>query len=94
VELMMANHLNHMTKQTIGDNDSEGFGLGGSVRIDLAKGGSLGSVGQFGWGGAASTYYRIDPKERTVALLFMQYLPYDTATLNQFSTLFYQSIVD
>ena len=94
VELMMSNHLNHMTKQTIGDNDSEGFGLGGSVRIDLAKGSSLGSVGAFGWGGAASTYYRIDPKERTVALLFMQYRPYDTDTLNQFSTLFYQSIAD
>jgi CubicO group peptidase (beta-lactamase class C family) len=94
VELMMTNHLNHMTKQTIGDDDSEGFGLGGSVRIDLAKGNGLGSVGQFGWAGAASTYYRIDPKERTVALLFMQYMPYDTATLKQFSTLFYQSIVD
>ena len=94
VELMMVNHLNHMTKQTIGENDSEGFGLGGSVRIDLAKGSSLGSVGEFGWGGAASTYYRIDPKERTVALLFMQYMPYDSATLNQFSTLMYQSIAD
>jgi len=79
---------------TIGDNDSEGFGLGGSVRLDLAKGSSLGSVGEFGWGGAASTYYRIDPKERTVGLLFMQYMPYDSATLNQFSTLLYQSIAD
>lgn len=94
VELMMSNHLNHMAKQTIGDNESEGFGLGGSVLIDLAKSGRLGSVGTFGWGGAASTYYRIDPKERTVALLFMQYMPYDSATLNQFSTLFYQSIAD
>jgi len=94
VELMMANHLNHMPKQTIGGDEAEGFGLGGSVRIDLAKGNSLGSVGQFGWGGAASTYYRIDPKERTVALLFMQYMPYDSATLDKFSTLFYQAIAD
>src|SRR6185503_7360313 len=94
VELMMANHLNHMAKPTIGDDDAEGFGLGGSVRIDLAKGGALGSVGSFGWGGAASTFYRIDPKERTVALLFMQYMPFDSATLKDFSTLFYQSIAD
>jgi CubicO group peptidase (beta-lactamase class C family) len=94
VELMMANHLNHMAKPTIGDDDAEGFGLGGSVRIDLAKGGALGSVGSFGWSGAATTFYRIDPKERTVALLFMQYMPYDSATLRQFSTLFYQSIAD
>jgi CubicO group peptidase (beta-lactamase class C family) len=94
VELMMTNHLNHMAKQTIGSNDAEGFGLGGSVRIDLAKGNSLGSAGEFGWGGAASTYYRIDPKEHTVVLLFMQYMPYDAATLDQFSTLFYQAIAD
>jgi CubicO group peptidase (beta-lactamase class C family) len=94
VELMTVNHLNHMAKQTIGNDDSEGFGLGGSVRIDLAKGNRLGSEGQFGWGGAASTYFRIDPKERTVALLFMQHTPYDSATLEKFSTLFYQAIVD
>jgi CubicO group peptidase (beta-lactamase class C family) len=94
VELMMANHLDHMAKPTIGDDGAEGFGLGGSVRIDLAKGNSLGSVGEFGWGGAASTYYRIDPKEHTVALLFMQYMPYDGATLDLFSTLFYQSLAD
>lgn len=94
VELMMTNHLNHMAKQTIGENGAEGFGLGGSVRIDLAKGNSLGSVGEYGWGGAASTYYRIDPKERTVALLFMQYMPYDSDTLRDFSTLFYQAIAD
>ncbi|HVX67219.1 MAG TPA: serine hydrolase domain-containing protein [Bryobacteraceae bacterium] len=94
VELMMANHLNHMARPTTGGSDAEGFGLGGSVRIDLAKGNSLGSVGEFGWGGAASTYYRIDPKERSVVLLFMQYMPYDSATLARFSTLFYQAIAD
>jgi CubicO group peptidase (beta-lactamase class C family) len=94
VELMTANHLNHMSRQTIAGSESDGFGLGGSVRIDLAKGSSLGSVGEFGWGGAASTYFRIDPKERTAALLFMQYMPYDSATLKLFSTLFYQAIAD
>ena len=55
VELMMANHLNHMPRTTRDSNESEGFGLGGAVRIDLAKGNSLGSVGQFGWTGAATT---------------------------------------
>jgi CubicO group peptidase (beta-lactamase class C family) len=94
VELMTANHLNHMERQTIANSESEGFGLGGSVRIDLAKGNSLGSVGQFGWGGAASTYFRIDPKEKTVVLLFMQHMPYDSPTLEKFSTLFYQAIAD
>ena len=32
VELMMANHLNHMSKQTIGDNGAEGFELESAAR--------------------------------------------------------------
>jgi CubicO group peptidase (beta-lactamase class C family) len=94
VELMTTNHLNHMPKPTIDANGSNGFGLGGSVRIDLAKGNRLGSVGMFGWSGAASTYFSMDPKEKTVALLFLQYTPFDSPTLEKFSTLFYQAIAD
>jgi len=94
VELMFANHLNHMDPQTVSMNDFEGFGLGGAVRLDLAKASSLGSVGQFGWAGMASTYFRIDPQEGTVAILFMQHLPSDNETPKRFSTLFYQAIVD
>jgi CubicO group peptidase (beta-lactamase class C family) len=32
-------------------------------RLDLAKGNTLGSVGQFGWSGAATTTFNIDPKK-------------------------------
>jgi CubicO group peptidase (beta-lactamase class C family) len=94
VELMTTNHLGHLANPSINADGAEGFGLGGSVRIDLAKGNTLGSVGQFGWGGAATTYFRMDPKEKTVALLFMQYMPYDAPMLERFSTLFYQAIAD
>ncbi len=93
VELMMVNHLNAMARQTTPWNEYEGFGLGGSVRIDLAKGASLGSVGSFGWSGAATTYVRIDPKERTVVLLYTQYRPMDDRMYAEFSTLFYQALV-
>ena len=62
--------------------------------MDLAKGNIPGSIGQFGWDGAASTYFRIDPKERAVALLFQQHMPFDPPSLELFSTLFYQAIVD
>ena len=58
-----------MAPQHPRDDESDGFGLGGSVRIDLAKGGGLGSVGQFGWAGAATTYARLDPAEKMVVLL-------------------------
>jgi CubicO group peptidase (beta-lactamase class C family) len=93
VELMEANHLNHIARQTTQWNDSDGFGLGGAVRIDLAKGNQLGSVGQFGWSGAATTYFNIDPAERTMVLLFAQHFPHNEHDLFfQFSTLFYASL--
>jgi CubicO group peptidase (beta-lactamase class C family) len=94
VELMEANHLNHMQPPSISADGSEGFGLGGSVRIDLAKGNRLGTVGQFGWAGAASTYFRIDPKERLLMILFQQHFPFDDASTRRFSNLVYQALVD
>ncbi len=62
-------------KQTGEFRPGEGFGLGGYVVLDAARRGRDGSVGQFGWFGAASTCYRVDRKERLIALLFMQHLP-------------------
>ena len=53
----------------------ERFGLGGSIVVDPSLRGRAGSVGAFGWSGAASTYYTIDAKERLVAILLMQHLP-------------------
>ena len=34
-----------------------------------------GSIGAFGWSGAASSYYTIDPKQHLIAILLMQHLP-------------------
>ena len=94
VELMTVNHLNNLAVPHIGGTGAYGFGLGGSVRIDMAKGNIPGSLGQFGWDGAATTYFRMDPKERIVSLVFFQYLPLDRPALELFSTLLYQAIVD
>jgi CubicO group peptidase (beta-lactamase class C family) len=95
VELMMANHLNHLERPTTQGSESDGFGLGGAVRIDLAKGNALGSVGQFGWSGAATTYANLDPREKMVALLFVQHFPFDEHKIfGRFSTLAYAAITD
>ena len=95
VELMTANHLNHLPRVTHEFSSSDGFGLGVAVRVDLAKSNELGSVGQFGWSGAATTTVNIDPKEQLVALIFAQQMPVNEHDLFwNFNTLVYQALID
>jgi CubicO group peptidase (beta-lactamase class C family) len=75
VELLLANHLTHLSPPVNEFSDAEGFGLGGYVVLDPARRGQLGSVGQFGWTGAAATWFTIDPQEQLIAILMMQHLP-------------------
>jgi CubicO group peptidase (beta-lactamase class C family) len=95
VELMETNHLSGLTRETLDSNDYEGFGLGGSVRISLARGGRLGSVGQFGWSGAATTDFKIDPKDQLMTLVFTQHFPFNQHDLFWNAlTLTYAALVD
>lgn len=77
VELMMTNQLTMLDPPVTQFSDAEGFGFGGSVVIDVAKRGQPGSLGQFGWPGAASTTYTIDKHERLIAIMMLQHLPRD-----------------
>jgi CubicO group peptidase (beta-lactamase class C family) len=52
-----------------------GFGLGFAVVIDAAAQKTLGSVGEYSWGGAASTAFWVDPAEELTACFFTQLLP-------------------
>ncbi|MQQ07152.1 serine hydrolase [Epibacterium sp. SM1979] len=52
-----------------------GFGLGGSVLLDQKRAQTSGSVGDFSWGGIASTYFWIDPKRQLSIVFFTQLLP-------------------
>jgi CubicO group peptidase (beta-lactamase class C family) len=95
VELMEVNHLSGLSRETVEFNEYDGFGLGGAVRISLERGSRLGSVGQYGWTGAATTYFTIDPRERLMALVFTQHFPPDQYDLYWiFSTLMYAALVD
>ena len=49
-----------------------GFGLGSRVALDIAATEAPGSVGEFGWAGAAKTHYWVDPAEQVVALFMTQ----------------------
>ena len=74
VALMRRHQLAHLDP-IAGLGPGEGFGLGVSMLLDPARRGRLGSVGSFGWPGAATTTFTVDPQERLVALLLMQHLP-------------------
>ena len=72
-----------------------GFGLGFRVRRELGQSQTLGSVGEFGWGGAYGTYFWVDPKEKMVGILMIQLMPYAHVNLRpEFQNAVTQAIVD
>jgi CubicO group peptidase (beta-lactamase class C family) len=95
VELLRQNHLPETVKATASEYapNASGYGLGFSVTLSAAAEGNLGSAGAFGWSGAATTKFYIDPAEDMVAVFFAQRWPFDALLLNEFQTLLYQSIV-
>ena len=52
-----------------------GFGLGFAMTLDTARTMLPGSVGDYFWGGAASTYFWIDPKEELIVVFMTQLMP-------------------
>ncbi len=71
-----------------------GFGLGSRVLMDVAQSGAPGSVGEFGWSGAAKTHYWVDPKEEIVGLFMTQsMMSFDLPELD-LRALAYQAIDD
>ena len=70
-----------------------GYSLGMRVLMDVAASGMAGSVGEFGWDGAFSTYFWIDRHEQLFGILMVQHYPnayYPIA--NQFKALAYQAL--
>ncbi len=93
VELMAANHLPAGVHPF--DETFRGFGLGVSVLLDPAQAQNLGSVGTYGWGGAANTNFWVDPQEQLIGILMLQFMPSDTYPVSpNFRTLVYQALVD
>src|SRR5262249_9099088 len=72
-----------------------GFGLGFAVVENPISNHVPGSVGQYYWGGAASTMFWIDPAEDLTAMLFTQLLPSRNYQLRpQLRQLVYSALVD
>ena len=77
VELMRADHLTAEQKTYYNWDSQRGYSYGLGVRtlVSPAAGGSNGSVGEFGWDGAAGTWFGVDPAEDLVAIYLVQRLP-------------------
>lgn len=53
-----------------------GFGLGFSVVVEPIPGAPYVPVGEFGWGGAASTHFWISPKDELAVVVLTQHMPF------------------
>ena len=103
LELMTENHLpgDADMKSLAFDGYAEdefagvGFGLGFSVMVDRRLNKSPASEGTFGWSGAASTVFWVDPVEDLAVSFFTQLLPSGTYPIRrELHQLVYQSLVD
>jgi CubicO group peptidase (beta-lactamase class C family) len=56
-----------------------GFGLGVSVRLDTKSSKPDPAAGEFGWNGAASTYFWVAPRSEMVVIVLQQVQPYNFA---------------
>ena len=102
VEYMTLNHLPGncdlaaMGQPVFSETSYEGigFGLGFSVVVDPAAANVLDSPGEFAWGGAASTYFWVDPAEEVIVVFATQLLPSSSYPIRrELKTLVYQALV-
>ncbi|UWR56304.1 serine hydrolase domain-containing protein [Phaeobacter inhibens] len=81
IDFMCQNHLPgdiaSMGPQSFAEQpmDGMGFGLGGAVVLDPARARCPGSVGDFSWGGMASTFFWVDPVLDLSVVFFTQLAP-------------------
>ena len=102
VEYMTSNHLPGgcdlaaMGQRVFTETSYEGigFGLGFSVVVDPPAANVLDSPGEYAWGGAASTYFWVDPLEEVIVVFLTQLLPSSTYPIRrELKTLVYQALV-
>jgi len=70
------------------------MGLGVSVLTDLSQGNRRGSLGSYGWGGAAGTRFWVDPQEDMLGILLAQTMPGYWRAPEIFESLTYAALID
>ena len=93
VQSMMRNQTGFLGDGIKSNNLSEAYGYGGSVKIDTFYEKDMTNVGSYGWGGAYSTWYRIDPTEDLIVMFFTQHSPMSSRLMPPFANTALQAIV-
>ncbi len=103
IELMTMNHLPggkllmELSRSLFSEagNEGVGFGLGFAVVLDRAATTLAGSVGEYYWGGMASTAFWIDPVEELIGIFLTQFIPSSTyPARREMRTMVYGAIED
>jgi CubicO group peptidase (beta-lactamase class C family) len=88
VQLMTTNQVG-----TLHSTTGLGFGLGFET-TDRYGANGMDSQGAFGWSGAYSTTYRVDPDARLVIVFMVQMLPNATDSRTKFPTMVHQALLE
>ena len=72
VEFMTADHLGPLPRSGDVLPRGHGFGLGFAVKTALGEHTEPGSIGSYGWSGAAGTAFFVDPQEALFAMIMVQ----------------------
>ena len=93
VELMTARQVDALPLAFMA---GQHFGLGVAVRNATGESGLIGSAGAYGWSGGFNTYFRIDPQEKLILMLFAQqvFMPPDLELQYGFHNTVMQAIID
>ena len=75
------------------DLESYGWGLGFRVMMNINKINGMGSIGEFGWAGAAGTYFLVDPKYDLTAVLMTQVLGAENILKKDFVKTIYTNLI-
>lgn len=95
IQLMTGNHLTEAQLALEPIGPGAGFGLDVAVIMDPAKAGTTASKGSYSWGGAAGTWFWVDPENDVVFLGFISVLGGSRYRLDERSAqLLYQALVD
>ncbi len=94
VELMRSDHLGDLPRVGL-VGEGYGFGLTFAINKGPGKSATVGSQGEYYWGGAAGTSFWIDPKEHMFGVFLIQVLPpAGIPAADQFQRMAYQALVD